>query len=538
MGHNCPRIVLFSKDFTPVAEYLATPARGRLAGVVDFSGNSDSPLRRFCENAVIPYRAFTSWDDTVSFLVPLRPDLLVSYRLPRIVPQRVLDCFSEGGINIHPSLLPRYAGADPWFAVYYNMERESGVTIHRMTDRPDGGNILAQKSFPINPGDPLRVTTGRADETAVMLLDDFLLENRLTDKGLPQTPELQKKIVVGPSLFSLDVERLWHLLRGFPRLLGPLGTGVSHTRYAIGDFAKTGHDTHEAGTLTPANGGLLLHCRDGIIQLVDFSALPQASDYTDAVAASDFAPLPSPWNRGIFERDIAGRPVAYQGTCSIIMPLHLGGEKWAVRFWKGIRRESLAETVEHGRRVNDYLTGTRLPYFFPMTFIPDAIATAKGRFPVSARRWTDDPTLEQILAFRHGDMQFLDRVARNFLKMAADLHRHSIAHGDLHPANILTDSDGSLRLIDLDNMYVPGMETVPDTNGARNRYQHHSRRGNRYLSPCLDHYAELRIYIDILAASDSDNPLIRRLLTTLDEYDRLDTLEEIPPIEKTISEVV
>lgn len=533
MGHDCPRIVLFTKDFTAVAEYLATPARGRLTAVVDFSGNCDSPLRRFSENSSIPCRAFKSWDDTADFITPLTPHLLVSYRLPRIVPQRVIDCFSEKGINIHPSLLPRYPGADPWFAVYYNMERESGVTIHRMTARPDSGNILAQKSFPINPGDPLRVAARRADDTAVMLLDDLLAQNRLWDTGIPQEPERQEKITVGKSLFNLDIERLWHLLRGFPQLLAPLGTGLSHTRYAVGDFAKI-DDRHKAGTLTPFPGGLHLHCRDGIIQLVDFSELPQASDYVEAVATSGFAPLPSPWDRGVFERDTAGRPVTRQGTCSIIMPLCLGGEKWAVRFWKGIRREHMAETIERGKRVNDYIVATGLPYFFPATFIPDAIATAKGRFPASVMPWSDDPTLEQILTSRQADKSLLDSVARNFLKMAADLHHHRIAHGDLHPGNILVAGDGSLRLIDLDNAYIPGMENIPDKNGARNRYRHHSRRGNGCLSPHLDHYAELRIYTDILAASSRRHPSIQRLLTVLDEYDRLGSLEDIPPIEETI----
>ena len=61
--------------------------------------------------------------------------------------------------NIHPSLLPKYRGPSPVFWQIHNGERQTGVTLHEITDRLDAGNIVAQKSFPL-PTDRKAAGTG------------------------------------------------------------------------------------------------------------------------------------------------------------------------------------------------------------------------------------------------------------------------------------------------------------------------------------------------------------------------------------------
>lgn len=50
-------------------------------------------------------------------------------------------------INLHPSLLPRYRGPNPFYWVIRNREKQTGVTAHMMTDAADAGPILRRESI-------------------------------------------------------------------------------------------------------------------------------------------------------------------------------------------------------------------------------------------------------------------------------------------------------------------------------------------------------------------------------------------------------
>jgi methionyl-tRNA formyltransferase len=80
----------------------------------------------------------------------LAPDLLVSFAYGRIFGPRFLGLFPLGGINAHPSLLPRHRGATPIPAAILGRERETGVSIQRLALKMDAGDILAQEPIPLN----------------------------------------------------------------------------------------------------------------------------------------------------------------------------------------------------------------------------------------------------------------------------------------------------------------------------------------------------------------------------------------------------
>ena len=81
-----------------------------------------------------------------------RPDLIVSVSCPQRIPRNLLDLARCGGINIHASALPRYAGLAPYFWVLSCGERETGISAHYIADKVDSGNILVQRTLPIRPG--------------------------------------------------------------------------------------------------------------------------------------------------------------------------------------------------------------------------------------------------------------------------------------------------------------------------------------------------------------------------------------------------
>lgn len=94
-----------------------------------------------------------SADAARSLVASAQPDLLISVSCPQLIGRKMLALSRLGGINIHSSLLPAYAGLAPYFWVLSQGERITGTTVHYMTQKFDEGNILAQRSLAIEPGE-------------------------------------------------------------------------------------------------------------------------------------------------------------------------------------------------------------------------------------------------------------------------------------------------------------------------------------------------------------------------------------------------
>ena len=66
------------------------------------------------------------------------------------LPASIIECNRLGGIGVHPSLLPRHRGPDPYFAAIDQGDKVTGVTVHRIGDEYDTGSILASQEVPID----------------------------------------------------------------------------------------------------------------------------------------------------------------------------------------------------------------------------------------------------------------------------------------------------------------------------------------------------------------------------------------------------
>jgi methionyl-tRNA formyltransferase len=72
-------------------------------------------------------------------------ELVVSWFWTTRLPLAVVDAARLGGIGVHPSLLPRHRGPDPYFAAIDQGDRVTGVTVHRISEEYDTGAILASE---------------------------------------------------------------------------------------------------------------------------------------------------------------------------------------------------------------------------------------------------------------------------------------------------------------------------------------------------------------------------------------------------------
>lgn len=107
-------------------------------------------------------------------------DLLVVAAYGQILSKDVLEAAPRGSINVHASLLPKYRGAAPVAWAIYHGEKQTGVTIIRMTTGLDAGDMLAQEAIDILP-----------DETAGEL------EARLAPPGARLALKVIDQIAVG-----------------------------------------------------------------------------------------------------------------------------------------------------------------------------------------------------------------------------------------------------------------------------------------------------------------------------------------------------
>ena len=80
-------------------------------------------------------------------------DLFVVIAYGRFLPAEVLALPRTFAINVHSSLLPKYRGAAPINWAIINGERETGISIMRVTAKMDAGDILAQKKLKILKAD-------------------------------------------------------------------------------------------------------------------------------------------------------------------------------------------------------------------------------------------------------------------------------------------------------------------------------------------------------------------------------------------------
>ena len=105
-------------------------------------------------------------------VLPLEPDVLVSFDYGRIFGPKFLELFPLGGVNLHPSALPKHRGCTPVPATILAGEKQLGVTVQKIALKTDEGDILAQDFIDLD---------GR--ETTFSLMEGSGAESPVVKKG-------------------------------------------------------------------------------------------------------------------------------------------------------------------------------------------------------------------------------------------------------------------------------------------------------------------------------------------------------------------
>lgn len=91
--------------------------------------------------------------ETIDLVKRAEPDVIVVNSWYSWMPPELYKLPPHGTLNLHDSLLPKFTGFSPVLWALISGEPEFGLTVHRMDDGLDTGDILIQRSLPIGPSD-------------------------------------------------------------------------------------------------------------------------------------------------------------------------------------------------------------------------------------------------------------------------------------------------------------------------------------------------------------------------------------------------
>ncbi|MBO7676198.1 MAG: methionyl-tRNA formyltransferase [Erysipelotrichaceae bacterium] len=119
---------------------------------------------------VTPVKIRNDYEEVLSF----DPELIITAAYGQIVPKAILDYPKYKCINTHGTLLPKYRGGAPIQRAIINGEKETGMSIMYMNEKMDEGDILYQKSLPIDIHDTNADLFHKLSDLALEMLLEFL----------------------------------------------------------------------------------------------------------------------------------------------------------------------------------------------------------------------------------------------------------------------------------------------------------------------------------------------------------------------------
>ncbi len=161
-----------------------------------------SPVKELAEqyNIEVLQPAKLSKSPEMEKIISLQPDLMITAAYGQFLPTKLLAAAKIVAINVHGSLLPKYRGGAPIQYSIINGDKETGVSIMYMVKKMDAGDIISQRSIPIEDTDD----SGTMFKKLSLLGRDLLLETlpKLISGDVNPVAQDPDKVVFSPNITS------------------------------------------------------------------------------------------------------------------------------------------------------------------------------------------------------------------------------------------------------------------------------------------------------------------------------------------------
>ncbi len=165
--------------------------------------------------------------ESVGKLRQIAPEVMVVVAFGQKLSRQLLEVPGLGCVNLHASLLPRYRGAAPVHWAIIQGETTTGVTVIRMREEIDAGEILAQEATPIGGEESAGELGARLAKLGAKLLCSVL--DQLAAGSITGQPQDRSQVSYAPKIKKLDTlidwdqtpDRLHNFIRGLSPRPGP-----------------------------------------------------------------------------------------------------------------------------------------------------------------------------------------------------------------------------------------------------------------------------------------------------------------------------
>ncbi len=205
-----------------------------------------------------------------------RAELLVSWFWTNRLPMALVEACPLGGFGVHPSLLPRHRGPDPYFWAIESGDEVTGVTAHRIAADYDTGAMLAQRELRIDPRwDAWRLARA-LDRPSLALLREVAARFASGDPPADQ-PQREQDATLAPApdddWASLDLHQPTERLLRRVRALGPtpgayFALGDDNVVVLAAEVAPRFPRALEPGEAAVVDGHAVLRTGDGAMRLL------------------------------------------------------------------------------------------------------------------------------------------------------------------------------------------------------------------------------------------------------------------------------
>ena len=298
-----PRIIIITQNRTRIVDPLVS--KHNIIGIIDSEpksstegGNNTNKLFRFLSKFYSIFKKNNSFEkysiskgvdylyltknnfrELNKWIEIRKPDLIIVCGMSFLLKKEIFDIPKLGTINLHPSYLPKYRGPNPWFWMYYNMEKKGGVTLHYINEGEDTGDIIYQEEYEIKKG----MKSPEMQDIAIKDIGVDLINRAINNidnlprikQNIDSPTERARRIRESEhkDIINWDewgVEKIWHILGGTELWLNAIEQPdgkYKGQRWEILEYRKLDTSSYKISNVYKEKGKIFIVCNDGVIFL-------------------------------------------------------------------------------------------------------------------------------------------------------------------------------------------------------------------------------------------------------------------------------